>query len=122
MLQFLLVVAGGAIGAASRFVVYNLSMRWLSLSFPSATLIVNVSGSFIGGLLVAWISHHSRLSSELRAFLLVGILGAFTTFSTFSLDTIKLLQQQHFVSAGLNVVLNLILSLAAVYVGMLVVE
>lgn len=115
MLGNLLAVAGGgAIGALLRF---GVAAGLARAAFPWATLIVNVSGSLAFGLLAVWLSERLPLAAELRAFLLVGVLGAFTTFSAFSWETFALLQQEQFARAGMNVLANVALCLLAVAAG-----
>lgn len=87
-----LLFIGGAIGTSSRFGVYLIADKWFSRSFPAGTLIVNLIGSFLIGLLWGYMEKMSA-PPALRTFLLVGILGSFTTFSTFAFDSLNLLHQ-----------------------------
>lgn len=114
--NLLAIAGGGAIGALLRYgVALSLAGR---TGFPWATLAVNVSGSLLFGFLAIWLSERLPLAVELRAFLLVGVLGAFTTFSTFSWETLALLQEGGFARAGANLFANVVLCLAAAAAGM----
>lgn len=113
--HLLAIAGGGAIGAVLRYgVALSVAGRG---GFPWATLAVNVSGSLMFGFLAIWLSERLPLALEMRAFLLVGVLGAFTTFSTFSWETLALLQEGALARAGLNVLANLILCVLAVAAG-----
>ncbi len=111
----LVVAAGGAIGAAFRYAVMLAVGRG---AFPWATLLVNVSGSLLFGFLAIWLSARWPLAAELRAFLLVGVLGAFTTFSTFSWETLGLLQEGEITRAGVNMLASVALCVLAAAAGM----
>lgn len=119
MQTWLLIAAGGAVGACLRFGIGEL-MAWLlgRRHFPYGTLAVNLVGSFIMGLAYALISHGHVLEHPLKPLLMVGILGALTTFSSFALDTVVLMQHGDWLKAGLNIVFNLVLCLLMVYVAM----
>lgn len=115
MMQFLLVAIGGAIGSAARFGVGIVAARWFGTGFPWGTLAVNALGGFAMGVLAA------RLASpdeNLRLLLGVGVLGGFTTFSAFSLETVRLLQQQP-ASALFYVLASLILCIGACWFGLM---
>lgn len=114
--NLLAVAAGGAIGALMR---YGVNIAFAAPSgFPWATLLVNVSGSFAFGFLAAWLGERLPLATELRAFVLVGVLGAFTTFSTFSWETIALMQEGSAARAMTNVAANLFLCVLAAAAGL----
>lgn len=118
LLQLLLVGIGGCIGAIMRYSI----TRWListAVTFPFATLLVNVLGSFLLGLFATWIMHKTAIEGELRLLIQVGLFGALTTFSTFSLDTLNLLNSGQLLKAMLNVLLNVTLCLVAVWLGSL---
>ncbi|MFC5704556.1 fluoride efflux transporter CrcB [Aeromonas eucrenophila] len=112
------VAVGGAIGACLRFGMTELLALMLGRNFPYGTLAVNVVGSFIMGLAFALISHGHVLESPMKPLLMVGILGALTTFSSFALDTVLLAQQGAYLKALLNTALNVFLCLAMVVLGM----
>lgn len=118
MNKIILIGIGGFIGAVLRYLVGNAAQSWTkSDTFPFGTLIVNL----VGCLMIGFLSHVGESSqivtAEARSFMFIGILGAFTTFSTFSNETINLFRQgQNFYSV-LNVVANIFVGLAAVWVG-----
>lgn len=117
MQQILAIAAGGAVGAVLRFVVSNGVYRVVGRDFPYGTLTVNVLGSLLMGFLFIFMVERQVLAVEWRAALLVGLLGAFTTFSTFSMETIALIEDGELMRASLNVVLSVIFCLAATWLG-----
>ncbi len=117
MTHLLVVAAGGACGAVLRYLVVGLA-AWPGLSFPLGTLLVNVIGSFVLGALAGYWIVAGQPVSSLRLFFQTGLLGAFTTFSAFSLDTLTLWQNGQMVSAFLNVFSNLLLCLLACGAGL----
>lgn len=116
MINVLLVALGGSIGAVVRYLISIFMIQVFGSSFPFGTLLVNVIGSFFMGVIYA-LGQMSHISPELKALIGVGLLGALTTFSTFSNETLLLLQQGDWLKAILNVVLNLSLCLFVVYLG-----
>ncbi len=115
------VALGGACGASLRFYISQLVLNWLGKGFPFATLMVNIIGSFIMGLLYQLIEHEILNVSVHRTLIGIGFLGAFTTFSTFSLDSLLLLQQGDVLKAAINILLNVSLCIAAAALGMFMV-
>ena len=112
------IAAGGAIGALMRFFVQHYSTSILGLTFPWGTLFVNVVGCGLIGLISGyWTASGFEISLEIRGALVIGCLGAFTTFSAFSLDTMVLFQNGEVIRASLNVVSTVILCLVAVAIG-----
>jgi CrcB protein len=116
--QVMMIAAGGAVGAVLRFAVSNSIYRLVGRDFPYGTLTVNVLGSLLMGLLFILLVERQVASAEWRAALLVGLLGAFTTFSTFSLETMALLEDGELSRALLNIVVSVLLCLAATWLGM----
>ena len=116
MNNLLLVALGGSIGAVFRYLISIFMIQVFGSSFPFGTLLVNVLGSFLMGVIYA-LGQMSHISPELKALIGVGLLGALTTFSTFSNETLLLMQQGLWLKAILNVVLNLSLCLFMVYLG-----
>lgn len=122
MQQVLAIAAGGALGAVLRFWMQTGAQGLFGRDFPYGTLAVNVLGSFGLGFLAIWLVAHWQASDELRLALTVGLLGSFTTFSTFSMETLTLIQQGAAVRAGLNIGLNVTLCLAAAWLGLLLAQ
>lgn len=116
MNNILMVATGGAIGAVCRYLLSVFMIQILGSSFPFGTLLVNVLGSFTMGVVYA-VGEMSHISPEFKALVGVGLLGALTTFSTFSNETLLLIQEGEWLKASLNVVLNLVICLCAVYLG-----
>ncbi len=114
----LAIAAGGAAGAVARYLVSVGVTSLAGRGFPYGTLTVNVSGSLLIGLLYVTMIERSLLSPEWRAALQIGFLGAFTTFSTFSLETVELLSRGETLRAGVNVLLSVFLCIVATGVGM----
>jgi CrcB protein len=119
MNQIIAIALGGAVGAVARFLVANGIYAWLGRSFPFGTLFVNVSGSFLMGFLTALLLQRYTMYVEYRAGLLVGFLGAYTTFSTFALESFYLFEEGDLRKAALNLLLSVVLCLVAVWFGML---
>lgn len=114
----LAIAAGGALGAVARHYVSFTIGTWTGHGFPWGTIAVNVLGSFILGALVQVMAQVWSPNQEIRAFLTVGLLGAFTTFSTFSLDTILLFQRGPVVPLAGYVAGSVTLSIAALFIGL----
>jgi CrcB protein len=110
------VAIGGAIGAILRFLLSRFIGSTFSTVFPLGTFVVNISGSFLIGFFYS-IFDKIIATFEIRAFLLIGIIGAFTTFSTFVLETFNLLRQSEIKYAVLNFVLSNFLGLLFVFIG-----
>jgi CrcB protein len=122
MLQVLLVAFGGAIGSVLRYYVGLWSLRLAGPAFPWGTLTVNVVGSFIIGVFAEVIARKFGGSTDLRLLLMTGLLGGFTTFSAFSLDTIGLIERGEALTAAVYVVVSVGLSLATVFAGLALVR
>jgi CrcB protein len=119
---YLLIAIGGASGASLRFYFSQLILNWLGKGFPFATLAVNISGSLIMGALYGLIEQGIIEVGVYRTLIGIGFLGAFTTFSTFSLDTLLLIQQGDVIKASVNVLLNVSLCIFAAALGMFIVS
>jgi len=118
---YLWVALGGALGSVARYACAGLGVRVLGAAFPWSTLFVNASGSFAIGLLAALTTTDAKplMSGDARAFLMIGALGGFTTFSSFSLETLNLARTGQLAAAGWNVAGSLVLCLAGVALGFL---
>ncbi|MDB4575717.1 fluoride efflux transporter CrcB [bacterium] len=111
------IAAGGALGAVMRFLSQATVYELVGKTFPYGTLFVNVTGSFLMGLLSIFLVEKFNLSAEWHLAILVGVLGSFTTFSTFSLETLVLFEQGDMFKAMTNILLSVILCVAAVWAG-----
>ena len=119
VLTLLLVGIGGFLGASMRY----LAAAWVqnaigSAGFPYGTLAVNAAGCLLIGLVVGFFEARQPLSSEAQAFVIVGVLGGFTTFSAFGMDTIRLVRDGAYLAGSANVVLQVAIGLSAVAVGL----
>ena len=115
-MQYLMVAAGGALGAMARYSCYRIALR-LDWHAALVTLAVNMLGSFLIGLLYVFMVERSSLSPELQALFSVGILGAFTTYSTYSLDALRMLEQGQYLPALAYLLGTLLLCLLFVWFG-----
>ncbi len=111
------IAAGGALGAVARHFVSHQVALWLGHGFPFGTMGVNVLGSFLLGVLVTLLAESFSLSQELRGFLVVGLLGGFTTFSAFSLETVLLIERNQMALAGLYVTGSVLLGVFGLFAG-----
>ncbi len=112
------IAIGGAIGSVLRYLVQVQCANWFGTSFPYGTLLVNTLGSLLIGFLSVVFFERLIVSDEIRVAILVGVLGGFTTFSTFSLDTLNLIQQGSLLTAMSNIVLNAGLCISACFIGL----
>jgi fluoride exporter len=119
MESYIWVAIGGAIGTVGRFWLSGVVARAIGETFPWGTLIINVSGSFIIGFIAAFTGPEGRVfvGSTARQFMMVGLCGGFTTFSSFSLQTLNLMNDGEWLRAGGNIVGSVALCLIAVWVG-----
>ena len=123
-IAYLWVAIGGALGSVSRFWLNGFISAKFGETFPLGTLLINVSGSaFLIGIFAALAIPEGRMDSQSRAFatqfLMIGICGGYTTFSSFSLQTLNLLRDREWLYAGGNVILSVILCMIAVWLGYL---
>jgi fluoride exporter len=118
LLQILAIAGGGALGALGRFWVSTGVYRLLGRDFPWGTLAVNTLGSFLMGLLFVLFIERLAVGSEARAAVLVGFLGAFTTFSTFSVETLALIEEGYLARAFLNMGMSVSVCLLACWAGL----
>jgi CrcB protein len=115
-----LVAGGGAIGSVLRYGLASTVQQMTQLNFPLGTVVVNILGCIAIGLLYVWIIDRAGARPELRAFFMVGIMGGFTTFSSFSLETVTLMMHRDYGSAVLNVVVSVLACLAGTALGIMV--
>lgn len=113
------IALGGMVGATSRHGVSVLCARLFGHGFPIATLAVNILGSFMMGYLVGYGLHHDGISQNAKLFLMVGCLGSFTTFSTFSLDFVTLFQRGDTWQAGGYLLASVVLSVLGLMAGLM---
>jgi len=113
------VALGAALGGVARYWFSGVAAVWFGETFPWGTIIINVGGSFLIGLIATLTGPDSRfmVSPEARQFMMTGILGGFTTFSSFSLQTLRLAQDGDLLKAGLNVVVSVVACLVMVWAG-----
>jgi CrcB protein len=119
VITYVWIAIGGAIGTLARFTFSSLIAAWFGQTFPWGTLLVNISGSFIIGFFASLTGPDGRVmvAPDFRQFFMVGICGGYTTFSSFSLQTLNLVQQGEMLQAGANIGASVVLCLAAVWLG-----
>ena len=118
--SFLIVGLGSFIGGVLRYAVSLMFAKQIPSAFPYGTFIVNIAGCFLIGLVFALSEKGDVLSPEWRIFLTTGFCGGFTTFSTFSFESIRLLQDGEFLYVAMNLIGSVIVGLAATYAGILI--
>ena len=111
------VAAGGALGASLRYMAAAVTHAFMGENFPYGTMMVNVLGSLIIGYLLVLLPESEDSIPFLRLLLITGVLGGFTTYSAFSIETLQLLQDGHLSKAGLNIILTLAFCFVAVWAG-----
>ena len=119
---YLIVFLGGGIGAALRHGINLGAARFVGNGFPYATFFINVSGSFVMGFIAAWFAFKGDASQHWRLFLTTGILGGYTTFSTFSLDAALLYERGQFALAAAYVIGSVVLGLIGLFAGLALVR
>jgi len=118
--QVLAIAAGGALGSVLRFWMSGWVSGMLGRGFPYGTLLVNISGSLLMGFLYVALIEKFNASAEWRAILLIGLLGGFTTFSSFSMETFNLIEDEEIFKALMNIILSVAVCLAATWLGVVV--
>jgi len=112
-----LLALGGGLGAMSRYGATMLSARVYNNAFPWGTLVVNLVGCFLIGLVFALVDHRGVLSHDFRLFFVTGFLGALTTFSTFGLESVNFFREGDWLTAGTNVLVHNVCGLVLVFAG-----
>jgi CrcB protein len=120
MFKLFIIGCGGFVGAIARYGISGWVQNWSGERFPAGTLAVNVLGCFLLGALMALVHERQQVGDSMRAFVGVGLLGAFTTFSTFGHETVELLQDARWWLGGAYVAGNVVIGLAAVLLGRVV--
>jgi len=119
MNHVLAIAGGGAVGAVLRYWISSGVYTLTGRGFPYGTLVVNVLGSLVMGFLYIWLLERMPSGVAMRAFLLIGLLGAFTTFSTFSVETLNLMEAGQIARAALNTLLSVVLCVGAAALGVM---
>ncbi len=122
MKMYLAVGLGGAMGAMTRYFASSLMMRFIGIGFPLGTLSVNIVGSFAMGIVIEILALHGTLGQEWRAFVTVGLLGGFTTFSAFSLEVALMIERNDFGEAALYVAASVLLCVGGLFLGLAMVR
>lgn len=117
MKDALWIAAGAVAGANLRYAVSRWSARYISASLPWGTLLINVSGSFLLGFFLVWVSERVLVDPRWRSLVAIGFCGSYTTFSSYSFETFTLLEQGHYGMAAANFAANNLLALAGVIAG-----
>jgi fluoride exporter len=118
MTRFMLICCGGAVGTGARYLLGGLAVRWLGPDFPYGTLIINVLGSFLIGVVQQIGLTSLWIPDTLRVVLAIGVMGGFTTYSSFSYETIKLVESGSWAAAALYVALTTVLCLGGCTAGL----
>lgn len=122
MKLILAIALGGAVGACLRHFFSAAALAVTGPGFPWGIFAANILGSFLMGICVATFAHIEPVSMEVKAFLTIGILGAFTTFSTFSLDSVTLIERGEYLQASAYMIGSVILSVGGLFAGMALVR
>ena len=119
MNKYWMVGIGGFLGAIARFWLGGFISNRLGAKFPYGTFVINISGSYLIGLIVTLLAERSHWSANWRYLIPIGFIGAYTTFSTFELETFQTLRDGEFLFASLNVVLSVVVGFIAVWLGVI---
>ncbi|NOY72420.1 MAG: fluoride efflux transporter CrcB [Gammaproteobacteria bacterium] len=116
-MTWIAIAGGGAVGAVARYGLANSIYTMLGRGFPYGTLVVNLVGSLLMGFLFVFLLERINVGPEIRAAIIVGFLGSFTTFSTFSMETLTLINQGAYTKAALNIILSVVLCILFTALG-----
>jgi fluoride exporter len=119
-MRLLLVALGGAIGSGGRYLLSDLVQRYASSSFPYGTFVVNATGCLMFGVIVASADERFLIGSAMRTFLLMGVIGGFTTFSSFSFESVQLARNGEYLLAAVNGFGQLVVGFVGVWLGYVV--
>ena len=117
-MNLLVVFIGGGLGAVARYLLQGFVYRFAGTEFPYGTLIVNILGCFTIGILMSSMEERFLATPTLRLFLTIGILGGFTTFSSFSYETMALIREGNLLAGGINVIASVVVCLGATWLGL----
>ena len=117
--QLVFVASGGAIGASLRYLTGLLAVRWFGAGFPWGTLVVNIFGSFVMGIVVEYLARRLGAEQEWRLLLITGLLGGYTTFSAFSYEVIIMIERHAYTAAGSYIAANVIGAIVALSAGLI---
>ena len=117
--NILYIAAGGAFGSVIRYII-TYFFKIFYPNFPIGTLLINVLGSFLIGLLVSYMQNSNISENIFKYFLIIGLLGSFTTFSAFSIETLELFRQEKIILSFIYVISSITLTLCAAYVGFII--
>ncbi len=121
-MRLIAVGCGGFIGASLRYLISGWSLKLFGGAFPYGTLLVNILGGFLIGFIMKGSMGTFTISPTMRVFLTTGLMGGLTTFSTFSYETIGMLEENNYLLGSLNIMLNLSFSLIGVYLGKMMID
>lgn len=118
-MTWLYIAIGGALGSMARYFMQSAIGRYAGLDFPYGTLIVNITGSVLMGIFIGWLARVDQGHAQnLRLFVAIGVLGGYTTFSSFSLDAITLMEEGKLSAMAVYVLSSVVISVAGLYAGL----
>jgi fluoride exporter len=119
LIRYVIVFIGSGFGGAARYWLSSFIHRYFPPYFPLGTLVINILGSLILGLMIFGLDDKELINPSMKLFIGIGFCGGFTTFSTFSLETFNLIKDAEFLLAGMNLLLSIIVSLIGIYIAYL---